>query len=65
MSTIYILRALTDPAREWIEEKIQYDEYQKLGVAAVAVEHGFIASIMSGLVEAGFEQGKDFEVLPG
>lgn len=63
--TIYLLRPLTGAAKKWIEDQVVFDTYQQTPHGGVAVEHGYIDSIVAGLVEAGFEQGKDFEVLPG
>ena len=45
--TVYLLRPLTDAAREWVAEHIPEDA-QYLG-DAVAVEHRYIADIVSGI----------------
>ena len=62
-TTIYILRPLTDSAEEWVEEFVQAEPYQRI-CGGIAVEHGYVDTIVSAMVEAGYEQGADFEVVP-
>ena len=61
MQTVFCLCPLTPEAKQWIEENVNYESYQKLG-DAVCIEHRYIADIVSGLLEAGYLPNKDFSV---
>jgi predicted thioesterase len=49
--TIYLLRPLTQAAREWVEANLP-DDRQTFGTA-VAVEHRYIADIAQGILNDG------------
>ena len=46
LTTVYLLRPLTDAAREWVAEHLPEDA-QRLG-NAIAVEHRYIRDIVDG-----------------
>jgi len=61
MQTVFCLTPRTDEARNWIEENVHYESYQMLR-NSVAVEHRYIADIITGMMEAGLVVNKDFSV---
>jgi hypothetical protein len=59
--TIYLLFLNTPEAQEWVEEHLPEDR-QTLG-EAIAVEHGCIENIATGMLEAGLTGELDGQVL--
>jgi len=51
--SIFLVRPLSDSAKEWINENIGYDAHF-LGTALV-VEHRYITNIIEGMAKAGLE----------
>jgi len=62
MSTVYLLRALNEKAQEWLDEHVQYEDWQLLG-RGIGIEHRYVAEIIEGLNDAGFELGVDYELI--
>ncbi len=50
--TVYLVHALTDAGRAWIEENVCLDDAQYLG-DGLAVEHRYIADIVRGATADG------------
>lgn len=51
--SIFLLRALTDVGREWVEQHIP-DDAQTFG-GSIVVEHRYIGAIVQGAVNDGLE----------
>jgi hypothetical protein len=60
MKTVYQVVPVSEECREWLWENV--DTSLALG-NTVCVEHGFIGGVVEGLVDAGFVQGEDFNVV--
>jgi len=60
-STVYVLKPLTDAAKVWVEDNVNYESYQAIN-GGVVVEWRYIESIIGGMEESGLELGRDFEV---
>lgn len=54
--TLFILRGVSDAAKEWIEKNIQAEDYQKFGGCdtCIVVEHRYIQDIINGMEAEGF-----------
>jgi len=61
VKTVYMLRPLKRRVKSWIEENVEYEDYQMVG-DAIAVEHRFIAPIIRAMMEEGFKPDRDFKV---
>lgn len=61
METVFLLEAITEPTQDWMDENVSAEPYQFMG-KAIAVEHGYIGGIVTGMMEAGFNPGVDFKV---
>lgn len=62
MRTVYMLKPLSEEAKEWIEEHVHYESYQVVG-ESIGVEHRYISDIVNAMIQQGLKQGIDFEVL--
>ena len=61
MSTVYVLRPLSQEAGDWIEEHVQYESWNMIG-EGIAVEHRYVGPIVEALLNEGFAEGDDFTV---
>lgn len=59
MRTVFLLEPITEGAKAWIEANV--DSMQVFG-NAIAIEHRYVADIVSGLLEAGYFPHRDFTV---
>jgi len=59
MRTIYLLFPLTKQAKEWIDERV---DYELTWAGGIVIEHRYVAPIIEMLVKAGFKRGQDFEL---
>jgi hypothetical protein len=50
--TVFVFTPLTKAAKEWFEENVAYEPWQKLG-AAIVVDHRFAWGLGQGLKDAG------------
>ena len=60
-STVLLLRAVSDAAREWVSEHVEHERYQEVG-DGIAVERRYVGEIVEAMEQEGFTRGKDFEV---
>jgi len=60
MKTVYMLKPISDQCRQWCEDNIDHN-YPWSGT--IPVEHRYLNDILSGLLDAGFKQGIDFEIV--
>lgn len=61
MKTIYVLYPVSEKAREWVENNVNYESYQVIG-KGIGIEHRYIDPIVEAMVEEGFKVEKDFTV---
>lgn len=61
MRTIYVLTPVSEEAKNWVEENVNYEDYQIVG-SGIAVEHRHISPIVSAMKEAGLKYSEDFLV---
>lgn len=52
--TVFLVKPLTDAARQWVDANFSLESWQWFG-GGFAVEHRYIADIVSGIKEAGLE----------
>lgn len=52
--SIVMITPVTSVAKEWVDENVQLDSWQWLGIS-FAVEHRYAAGLIEGLHEADFE----------
>ena len=50
--TVYLIRPLSDEARDWLEEHVEIPDYMRLG-GAVACEHSYVGPIVEGMLGEG------------
>ena len=61
VSTIYLLEPITDQAKAWVREHVQYESYQQMG-RCICVEHRYIEPIVAGMQADGLVLDEDFAV---
>ena len=61
MKTIYQLLPITQEAKDWVEENVVCEPWQKLG-DSICIEHGYIADVVVGMMEDGLIPCEDFQV---
>jgi hypothetical protein len=61
MATLYVLRPITNEAKDWIKSYVNAPGYMKWG-DAILVEHRFVDDIVGGMLNAGLKGGGDFTV---
>ena len=52
--TLFILRALTEPARDWVEDNVSKEGYQPGWPTVVYIEHRYITELLDGIATCGF-----------
>jgi len=61
MQSVFLLTPLTEGAKGWVAQNVQYEPYQRLG-RGIAIDHHYIGDIVVGLIEDGWLPNKDFQV---
>lgn len=59
MKTIYQLTPISQEAKDWVKENINYEPWQKMG-EAICIEHGFIEVVVEGMLNDELKIEKDF-----
>ena len=62
MATVYLLIPNSQLAKEWIENNVSYEPWQKLG-QNLAIEHRYAEDVFQALVEDGLVPGQDFDFI--
>ena len=60
MQSVYGLTPLTERAQKWVDENVNFEPWQLLGLTIV-LEHRYIDEILEAMVDDGLEDGVDFE----
>ena len=58
---MYLVRPLTDKAKNWVDENVQLEGWQWLG-DGFGVDHHYVEALVEGMIGDGLEAGADFEV---
>ena len=61
VSTVSLLIPITGKAGKWVQQNVHHEDWQKRG-DGIAIEHGFIDAIITGMEEAGLVQDEDFSI---
>jgi hypothetical protein len=61
MPSVYLITPLTTECGEWLSENVSEDAMY-LG-RSLAVEHRYVKGIVEGLIQEGFENERDFEII--
>ena len=56
--TVFLIKPLTDPARNWLKQNAQHEAWQWFG-DSLAVDHRFVEIILRGMKRAGLEAQHD------
>ena len=59
--TLFILRALTGQARDWVEDNVSKEGYQPGWPTVVYIEHRYITELLDGIATCGFIVDKEVE----
>ncbi len=57
--TIYLLTPVTPECKGWVEEHVEYQDWNILG-NGIGIETRYVGPIVNGLEEAGFLMDQDF-----
>lgn len=52
--SIFSFQPLTQAAKDWFEENVQIEDYQRLG-GSICVEHRYARDLAQGIIDAGLE----------
>ena len=61
MPSVYVLRPISQEARDWIEEHVHYEDWNMIG-EGIAIEHRYVDPIVRALLDEGFTNGDDFTI---
>ena len=61
MPTVHVLRPVSQQAKEWVDEHVQYESWNMMG-EGIAIEHRYIGPIVEAMLNEGFINGQDFTV---
>ena len=60
--TVYLVEPITDRCRDWVVENVHIEGWMWMG-KMFAVEHGYIDSLIAGMLDEGFVEEEDFQVV--